>query len=181
MWLTIIGLLGNFVALILPFLKRPTSTEQPLPQVKLYEWPLSPGDCYFRLVTDHGSIGWTVIRVEVDDADFKDCIDRDDWVQGHNGVRYYGPTGKWRSACDYSEDEDHDYMPLLFHPACPRVLLTVVCRTPDTVRKPKQFWRKDNRMQKLPFVYERGTHIPAVNDRLTQTLLGHNPFDQFDL
>ncbi len=126
-----------------------------LPKIGLYG---SGGDCHFRLETDHNSIGWKIVRVEVVESDPSKCLQQNLWSQADDGSWSWVPS-EWRDFCEYPEGAS-DFEPISFHPACSKASLEFICEIP--ARTWWIQWRK--KRKRVPYKYVIGGLPPLVSD-----------------
>lgn len=174
-WVTITGLVVSlatlFVAVIgtvLVWLNHRARKQQDLPKIQLYQ---TGGAYHFRLETDHRSIGWKVIRVEVVDADCgkKEVLAQNLYgtEQNNQGVTTSSRVSEWRDFCEYLQGAE-PWAAIYFHPDCYEASLFFVCETPSKV-----WWNPRQREKKrVPCKYIKGTHPPGHNDPYFKNLLG---------
>ncbi len=145
-----------------------------LPKIQLYRYADAIHvDCYFRLETDHHSIGWKVIRVEVVDSNYRECLKQNVHSKTDDGRPTWSP-GEWQDFCDYPEGASCAE-PISFHHACWQASLLFICETPEQIRIWWKPWRKEKKKIRLPYKYVKGAQPPVSNDWLLRQFIGDGP------
>ena len=130
-----------------------------LPKIELYG---DKGDFWVHAATDHSSIGWRVIRVEVDEAEPKACLERRRKTYLDENHMEYGLTGEWHESLDYSDiinPLERDKLPLIINPHCYTALLTFVFELPSAQRLWWQPWRRKPKVERVPYKYLKGDQL----------------------
>ena len=174
-WVIIIGLVVSLVTLtvaaigtVLAYLNHRVRKQYELPKIWLYQ---TGGIYHLRLETDHHSVGWKVIRVEVVYSDYgKEILSQTLYKKEKHdqGVTISSYVSEWRDFCEYPEGA-RPLTEIYFHDSCYEASLLFVCETPSKV-----WWRPWRREKKrVPYKYIRGTHPPGDNDPYLKSLLGN--------
>ena len=172
-WVIVVGLGISIVTLTvaaigtgLSYLNHRARRQKELPKVQLYQ---TGGIYHIRLETDHHSIGWKLIRVEVVGSDYgKEILSQTLYkTEKHNqDVTISSYVSEWRDFCEYSEGAP-PLTEIYFHDNCYEAYLIFVCETPSKVWwKP---WRRGKK--RVPYKYIRGTHLHGGNDPFLKSLL----------
>ena len=121
--------------------------ERPLPKVELFG---EDGIFHLYLDTDHNSIKWKIIRVEVLDSNIRECLAQYGFEQKDTVTKYR--PGPWRDFCDYPEGAQPVEM-IAIHPGCYKAILSFTCETPSRV------WWKPRRLkrERVPYKYVPNT------------------------
>ena len=98
--------------------------ERPLPKVELFG---EDGIFHPYLDTDHNSIKWKIIRVEVLDSNIRECLAQYGFEQKDTVTEYR--LGVWSDFCDYPEGP-HPVEMIAIHPGCYKAILSFTCETP---------------------------------------------------
>ena len=171
-WAIILRLVVSFVTLIVAaigtwftFLNHRARKQNELPRIQLYE---TAGVYHFRLETDHHSVGWKVIRIEVVDSDHgKEVLGQTLYKKEERdqGVTISSYLSDWRDFCEYPEGA-RLLTDVYFHNRCYEASLSFVCETPSKV-----LWNpRQRRKRRVPYKYIRGTHPSGDNDPYLRSL-----------
>ena len=153
--LTAVAALAATVGLVIAFFNRRDMVLAKLPKIQLFN---SGGGYHFRLNTDHNSIGWKVIKVEVVDSNYrKECLAQDLMVKEDERTTKYVRSG-WRDFCEYPEGAS-DFAPLWVHPNCYKASLSFICSVPSRKRK------------RVPYKFVRGEQLPSDMDPILRSLM----------
>ena len=173
-WIIVVGLFVSVVTLVvagigtwLAYLNHLARKQAELPKIQLYE---TGGVYHFRLETDHRSVGWKVIRVEVVHSDYGENViaqtlcKKETWEHLVTTSSY---TSEWRQICEYPEGAGSLAL-IFFHNNCMEAALLFTCETPSRVwLKP---WEKKKKFVHYQFV--RGTQPPWLDDPYVKDFFG---------
>ena len=145
------------IGLIIAYLNRRDMLLASLPTIELY----GPStQCHFRLRTDEKSVGWKVIRVEVIESDWSNCIAQPVEERVTATLTEY-PMSEWREFCDYPNGASN-FAPIFIHYRCEKAVFSFVCVTPSRVWWAP--WRR--RKKRIPYNFVRHELRSIVEDPL---------------
>ena len=163
--------IGTAYTLIKDFLRLRDKNFKELPSISL-----SGGGegryFYCHLESEHGTIDWKILRVDVKQAEFG-LLAPTMYTRENPGERKflaqmlppkkkgelttYGNYGEWQDFCEWSKDKD--LYEMLIHDYCGRAVLLFTCEMPS--RTWWNFWRKQ---VKISSCYNETVRYPMLSE-----------------